>query len=97
MEGFIHIEASERDGIDCKCRLSMVTLLDQLRILLIVYQSLGFAHTDIVRLAPLLESMLSLQKADGNITTIEAEYKSDNSVEKILRELLGREDGEGKQ
>lgn len=96
MNGFILIEASGQD-IDCKCCLSMVSLFDQIRILLIVYQSLRFTSADIVRLAPLLESMFDHQKADGNIMTVEAEDKSDNSIDKMLRELLGREYEEEKQ
>jgi len=41
--------------------------------------------------------MFDHQKADGNIMTVEAEDKSDNSIDKMLRELLGREYEEEKQ
>ena len=91
MKGFIHIEAND-DGIDCKCRLSMMTLHDQLRILLIVYQSLQFTSADVIKLAPVLEAMFDHQNADGNITTVEAINTSDSPIEKMLWQLLGRED-----
>jgi len=97
MNGFIHITAQKDGGIDCKCRLGMVTLYDQIRILLIVYQSLRFNSADIVKLAPVLQAMLDNQKADGNIMTLEAEDKSDSPIDKMLWQLLGREDEEGEQ
>ena len=97
MNGFIHITAQKDGGIDCKCRLGMVTLYDQIRILLIVYQSLRFNPADIVKLAPVLEAMLDHQKADGNITTVEAKNKSDSPIDKMLWQLLGREDKEEQQ
>jgi len=97
MNGFIHITAQKDGGIDCKCRLGMVTLYDHIRILLIVYQSLRFAPADIVKLAPVLEAMLDNHKAVGNIATVEANNKSDSPIEKMLRQILGREDVEGEQ